>query len=91
MKVIGKNKGSFKAKDSGNVIAYGRVFVEEPFPEDAKDSEGIQCEILRCKPEIVDTVRVGSVIVPVYNKYGKVDAIMEVNEDGQPILNEKVG
>lgn len=72
MKVIGKRIGSFKEKETGKEVAYGKLYVTY---EDSTMTglTGSIAEAISVKPEILQEIPVGSDIVLIYNKYGKVE------------------
>lgn len=79
MFVIGVRNGSFTDKKTGKVVSYGRIYVTYPFESpDGKLPEGCQgekCEELRVPVDALYGVKVGDTIEPVYNKYGRVQAV----------------
>jgi len=72
VKVIGKRTGSFKDKDNGREVAFGKLFVTY---EDSTVTglQGSIAESISVKPEILQEIPVGSDIVLIYNRYGKVE------------------
>lgn len=79
MLVIGLRNGSFTDKKTGEVVSYGRIYVTYPFESpDGKLPEGCQgekCEELHVPVDALSGVKVGDVIEPVYNKYGRVQDV----------------
>lgn len=75
MIVLGKKLGSFKDKETGKVIEYGKVFVISDDTGD-EDLDGQACEALTIKPSMIDDFSVGDNIKLSYNKWGKVDSII---------------
>ena len=79
MLVIGLRNGSFTDKKTGEVVSYGRIYVTYPFESpDGKLPDGCQgekCEELRVPVDALSGVKVGDMIEPVYNKYGRVQAV----------------
>lgn len=79
MLVIGKRLGTFTDKKTGEVVSYGRLYVTYPFdlvggklPEGC---EGEKAEELKVPVEALDSVEIGDMVQPVYNRYGRVEAV----------------
>lgn len=72
MKVIGKRIGSFKEKETGKDVAYGKLYVTY---EDSTMTglAGSIAESISVRPEILQEIPVGSEITLIYNRYGKVE------------------
>ncbi len=72
MKVIGKRIGSFKEKGTEREVEYGKLYVTY---EDSTVSglQGSIAEAISVKPEILLEIPVGSEVVLIYNRYGKVE------------------
>ncbi len=72
MKVIGKRIGSFKEKETGKEVAYGKLYVTY---EDSTVTglQGSIAEAISVRPEILQEIPVGSEVVLIYNRYGKVE------------------
>lgn len=84
MLVIGLRNGKFTDKNSGEVVSYGRIYVTHPFDsQDGKFPEGcqgIQCEELKVSVDALDGLKAGDEIVPVYNRYGRVQSVEVVKK-----------
>lgn len=80
MLVIGLRNGSFTDKKTGEVVSYGRIYVNYPFESaDGKLPDGCQgekCEELRVPVDSLSGVKVGDEIEPVYNRYGRVQEVL---------------
>ncbi len=72
MKVIGKRIGSFKDKDSDRTISFGKLYVTY---EDSTVTgvQGTIAETISVKPEVLEEIPIGSEIVLIYNRFGKVE------------------
>jgi hypothetical protein len=78
MKVMGKRTGSFKDKDNGKEVAFGKLYVNY---EDSTVTgvQGTIAEAISVKPELLEKIPIGSDVTLIYNKYGKVDDFMLKN------------
>ncbi len=72
VKVVGKRVGEFTDKTNGQVVKFGKIFVES-HDESMKGLEGTFCEGISMRPELVATVPIGKEISVLYNRYGKAD------------------
>lgn len=80
MRVIGKQFGSFKDKDTGNTINYCKLHVSA---KDEKVGEGEAVEALSIKTDLVDKVKqlkIGDEIAVSYNKWGKPENITVIEQ-----------
>lgn len=79
MVVIGSMHGSFKDRKTGEDISYAKLYVTYPFDSpDGKVPDGCmgqKCEALSVPLDALNGLKVGDEIVPVYNKYGRVQAV----------------
>lgn len=79
MVVIGAMHGSFKDRDTGKEVSYAKLYVTYPFDSpDGKIPEGCmgqKCEALSVPLDVLNGLKAGDEIVPVYNKYGRVQAV----------------
>ncbi len=79
MVVIGAMRGTFKDRDTGKQISYAKVYVTYPFDKiDGVLPDGCvgqKCEALSVPVECVGNVHVGDDILPIYNRYGRVQDI----------------
>lgn len=80
MLVIGKRLGTFKDKDTGEIVSYGRLYVTYPFDlVDGKvpdGCEGQRVEEVKAPVDALADVQIGDTVEPVYNKYGRVQAVI---------------
>lgn len=79
MKVIGKRIGSFKDKDSDRSISFGKLYVTY---EDSTISgvQGTIAEAISVRPEVLQEIPIGSEVVLIYNRYGKVEDFTVKND-----------
>lgn len=72
MKVIGKRFGSFKDKQTGNEVNFGKLYVTY---EDSTVSgvQGTIAEAVSVRPELLEEIPVGSEVTLIYNRYGKIE------------------
>lgn len=85
MTVIGTKKGSFKDRQSGESVSYGRVYVVYDFPAnyDGTAQTGVagrMCEELKVPVECLDGLKLNEEILPRYNRYGRVEGIEKVDK-----------
>lgn len=74
-KVVGKQRGSFRSKDSGQDINFRHVFTAQPivFPEDSHATfEGVKTDKLKCNDKVYDRVCVGGCYEFYFDKNGTV-------------------
>lgn len=73
--VIGILVNSFTDKSTGEVVAYGQLHTLCLNGVEDKHCVGQKVCILKVSPEIIksSTVSCGDEVVPVYNRYGRID------------------
>lgn len=66
--VVGKKSGTFTDKKTGEVVEFGKLYVTYP------DStvEGLSCEAVSLKPEMIKGLSVGDNVRLNRNQYGRV-------------------
>lgn len=73
--VIGIVVNSFTDKSTGEVVAYGQLHTLALEAQEDKHCVGQKVCILKVSPEIIKSsaVSCGDEVIPVYNKYGRID------------------
>ncbi len=72
VKVVGKRIGEFTDRKTGELIKFGKVFVE--YADDKmKGLKGLCAESISVKPDLCEEIPVGQNIQLFYNRYGKVE------------------
>lgn len=69
--VIGKKAATFVDKKTGDIVSYGRLFVEYPDEE----TEGLACDVFPMNPEVFEGVEVGDLVEIACNKKGKAEKV----------------
>lgn len=72
VKVVGKRIGEFTDKKNGELIKFGKIYVEYQ-DESMKGLQGLCAEAISMRPELVEKVPIGKEITIIYNRYGKAD------------------
>jgi hypothetical protein len=84
MVVIGAMHGEFKDRNTGKKISYAKLYVTYPFnSSNGKIPDGCigqKCEALNVPLSVIDSVKVGDEIEPVYNRYGRVKEVIVKNK-----------
>lgn len=77
--VIGWQRGSFIAKDTGDRISYGKIFVSKEIKkyDDNSDMEfiGQAVEAFKVKPHLLDNIMVGDNVSFYFDSRGKITVI----------------
>lgn len=72
--VVGKKAGTFTDRKTGEVVEFGRLYVNYP----DTTVEGLACEAVSIKPDMLKGISVGDSVRFDRNQYGKVISVEPV-------------
>ena len=75
VQVIGKKSGSFKDKDTGELIEYGKLHCVTEFGADEAGTDGQCCLILSCKPAYLAKIPVPCEANIEFNQFGRLSRV----------------
>jgi len=77
--VVGWQRGSFIAKDSGEKVSYGKIFVSKEIKKYDENSDmefvGHAVQSFKVKPNLLDNVAVGDKVSFYFDSRGRVSVI----------------
>lgn len=74
--VVGKKSGTFTDRKTGEVVEFGKLYVN--YPE--LNVEGLSCEAVSLKPDALQNIKVGEQVRLDRNQYGKVISVEVVKQ-----------
>lgn len=79
MQVVGIFKGSFEDSKTNRLVEYAKIYCLNEVIK--KGLDGVEVEILKVSHDVANSVRLGDVVEPNYNKYGRVTGFFSLDEE----------